>query len=269
MPFMLALIATNAAYGAPPVLYWSQFGLPPLIGHVNLDGSDRVTLPQTTRTVGMETLDATRHVYWIDDNVRAIMRANSDFTGVVPLVTGLSSPSGNVALDPAADLIFWSNAGSRTIGRANLSGGQILGTFSASGNGPDDLATDPVHQLLYWGNHSGEVMRSNYDGTGQVMLLNLVSDSSVPGATGLDLDLAAGKMYLSQPNSHRILRANLDGTGLETVLNVPERPFGMELFDGRMYWADLDGGRLRSANLDGTDVITGFLQSFRSIPIGP
>jgi hypothetical protein len=236
-------------------LYWSQFGSPSLVGHVNLDGSGSVTA-LTGRSLGMETLDSTRQVYWADNITETIMRANADFSGVTTLVTGLVVPSHlNLALDPDANLMFWSNANAGTIGRASLGGGPIISTFASLGGYPDDIAVDPHHRLLYWTDQTGEVVRSQYDGSSQVVLMKLGTHLG-SGASGLDLDLSAGKMYMSVPNQNVIVRANLDGTGLETLLSTSERPFGMELFNGRMYWADLDGGRLRSANVDGSGLTT-------------
>jgi hypothetical protein len=236
-------------------LYWSQFGSPSLVGHVNLDGSGSVTAP-TGKSMGMETLDSTRQVYWADNSAETIVRANADFSGVTTLVTGLGIPNHlNLALDPDANLMFWSNADAGTIGRASLGGGPIIGTFTSLGEDPDDIAVDPHHRLLYWTDQTGEVVRSQYDGSSQVVLLKLGTYLG-SGAVGLDLDLSAGKMYLAVANQHVIDRANLDGTGLETLLSTSERPFGMELFNGRMYWADLDGGRLRSANVDGSGLTT-------------
>jgi hypothetical protein len=226
------------------------------IGHVRLDGGGEITLPQANAVFGMETVNATRQIYWIDNGAASIKRANADFSGVTTIVTGLGGGNHlNLALAPAANLIFWSNADGGSISRANLSGGPIIGTFASPGAFPDDLAVDTANQRLYWETQSGEVVRSSYDGSGQVTLMNLGA-SLGSGGSGLYLDLVAHKMYLSVPNQRSILRANLDGTGLETVLSTSERPFGMELSDGRMYWTDLDGGRLRSANIDGSDVTT-------------
>ena len=112
-----------------------------------------------------------------------------------PLVTGLGPGNQlNLAIDPSADLIFWSNPEAGTIGRAHLSGGPVLGTFASPGSFPDDLAVDPVNGLLYWTLQSGEVMRSRYDGSEQVLLTRLGTTLG-SGAVGLDLDLQAGKMY--------------------------------------------------------------------------
>lgn len=251
---MLALC--TPALSSAQQLFWSQFGSQvgsvSQLGRMNLDGSGSITLVQSNEVAGMETLSATRQVYWIDNGAAAIMRANADFSGVTRLVAGLGGGNHlNLALDPAADLIFWSNSERGTIGRANLRGGPILGTFASAGGYPDDLALDPTNQLLYWSTQRGGVFRSHYDGSGQIELMTF-GTSLGSGASGLALDLVAGTMYLSIPNDHRIVRANLDGTGVQTVLATTERPFGMELFNGRMYWADLDDGRLRSANLDGT-----------------
>jgi hypothetical protein len=249
-------ICLPAALSRAQQLYWSQFGTPRQVGHVSLNGTGSVTLIQTDQVLGMETLDATQKVYWADNDAATIVRANADFSGVTTLVTGLGAQSHlNLALDPAANLIFWSNSGAGTIGRASLSGGPIIGTFTSPGSYPDDLAVDPIHQLLYWCVQTGQVFRSNYDGTGQVTLFS-VGPELGQGASGLDLDLPGGKIYLSIPNQNRIVRATLDGSGSQTVVSTPERPFGMELYNGHIYWTDLDGGRLRSANLDGSDVTT-------------
>jgi hypothetical protein len=236
-------------------LYWSQFGTPSQVGCVNFNGSGKVTM-QTGMSFGMETLDSTRQVYWIERDMGTIVRANADFSGITTIVSGLGNFSHlNLVLDPDANLMFWSNSSAGTIGWASLQGGPVIGTFASPGRFPDDLAVDTNHQLLYWTTQTGEVVRSQYDGSGQTVIMTLGTSLST-GSSGLDLDLSAGKMYMTIPNQKKIVRANLDGTGLETILSTTERPFGMELFNGRMYWTDLDGGSLRSANIDGSGVTT-------------
>jgi len=231
-------------------LYWSQFGTPRQLGRVALDGTGVSVLVQANRPLGMEALDSTRHIFWIDQEAASIRRANADFTGSTTIVSGLGSPNHlNLAIDEAANLVFWSNSDTHTIGRAPLSGGPVIGTFPSPASYPDDLAVDPANQKLYWTTQFDGVNRSNYDGSDQSLVLSTPSW----GPSGLDLDLVAGKMYLAVPNQSRILSANLDGTGAQTILTLPHRPFGMELFGGRMYWADLDGGTLNSAKLDGSD----------------
>jgi DNA-binding beta-propeller fold protein YncE len=239
--------------GDIPRLYWSAVAQ---VGYANLDGSGGVIVPQPNFALGVTTLDATQQVYWIDGMGRGtIMRANADFSAATPLIS-LGTSASNLALDTQANLIFWTGVDNATINRASLTDGSALGTFNSPGRYPDDLAVDPLHQLLYWTTQTGEVVRSQYDGSNQTILMQL-GTSLYTGACGLDLDLAAGKMYLASTNQYAVVRANLDGTGMETVLSLgAERPFGMALFGGRMYWADLDGGRIRSATLNGSDVTT-------------
>jgi hypothetical protein len=119
------------------------------------------------------------------------------------------------------------------------------------------MAVDVSAEKLYWAESRGIVRYITYDkGEGSVLLT--LGDANGAGATGIDLDLAAHKMYLAVPSRHSIMRANLDGTGLETVLSLPasEMPYGMAVFDDRIYWADRSGGSIRSASSDGSDLRT-------------
>jgi DNA-binding beta-propeller fold protein YncE len=82
-------------------------------------------------------------------------------------------------------------------------------------------------------------------------------------AFGIDLDLANGKMYLTDTggfdgigSTPSISRANLDGSGLEFLL-MGGRPtdIALDLPNGKMYWTDYAGTEnVFSANLDGSGV---------------
>ena len=60
----------------------------------------------------------------------------------------------------------------------------------------------------------------------------------------IGLDLADGRIYWADRDTHKIQRRRLDGTGgIEDLFNVsdgPDRPHGIDLVlsEGMIYWAD-------------------------------
>ncbi len=143
-----------------------------------------------------------------------IQRANLDGTGIIDLLTGLSTPQG-VALDLPRGKMYWADT-TDGIFMANLdgtnkvpvpiSGSTDLGALQA-------IAVDPIAQKIYWTDQggAGKLKRANLDGT---MSEDLVSGLSNPRE--VEVDLANGKVYWT--TAGKIERANLDGTGREDVV---------------------------------------------------
>jgi sugar lactone lactonase YvrE len=69
-----------------------------------------------------------------------------------------------------------------------------------------------VGQKIYWGYQSGELMRRNVDGSGDVEVLF----TGLGAPDGIALDVAAGKIYFAANGN--MMRANMDGTGTPEVL---------------------------------------------------
>jgi hypothetical protein len=124
---------------------------------------------------GRIAVDA-NHVYWTNNDTKAIGRAKLDGSGVdQSFITTLGSP-GSLAVD--ADHVYWVNSNiapdfSGAIGRANLDGSGVeqVFTFSpaagASPTFPAGLAVDAGH--IYWADFAnGTVVRSTLDGTTDV-----------------------------------------------------------------------------------------------------
>ncbi len=177
-----------------------------------------------------------------------------------------------IAVAPSLGQIFWSDLKTNTIRRANLDGtGEVVLLSGRSESVIDDagrfasltdVAVDAAGGTLYWGNVSeGAIQRANLDGSGVETVV-----SGLSGPTGIDLDLAAGKIYwtdLGETAAERTIeRANLDGSGVETVLAGLPLPqdVAVDPGAGHVYWTNPDDGVIRRANLDGssvTDVLTG------------
>ena len=204
----------------------------------------------------MATNDLSRQVYWLE-GAGLVTNSSADLSNPHALTVPTANGILNLAIDPAADIVLWTGYSPPSIRRARLSDGTSLGSISlTSGQTPDDIAVDPTSRKVYWTDIYGGITRANYDGTSQEPLVP--AGALGTGSAGIALDLSAGKMYLSYPNSDTITRRNLGGTGVETVLSLgaTEHPIGLELYAGRMYWCDNDNGRLRSATTGGADAKT-------------
>ena len=171
-----------------------------------------------------------------------------------------------------------------TLGRLfflDLSGGRILSsnpdgsdlkTILTEGRRlPDGVVVDVEAGHLYWTNmgnpnaNDGSIERSNLDGKN---LAAIVPVGGTHTPKQLQLDKANGKLYWSDREGMRIMRANLDGSGLETLVDTSQgdaRPgkdgkkwcvgIALDVIGGKIYWTqkgpDNAGlGRIFRTNLE-------------------
>ena len=123
------------------------------------------------------------HVYWANNGMGTIGRANLDGTGACQsFITGASEPRG-VAVD--AGHVYWANLFAGTIGRANLDGTGANQSFITGASGPFMVAVDSNY--VYWANFStGTIGRANLDGTGANQ--SFISGASQPFGVAVDAD---------------------------------------------------------------------------------
>jgi len=135
---------------------------------------------------------------------------------------------------------------------------------------PDGLAIDAAAGHLYWTNmgnlkaNDGSILRSDLDGKHMTAIIP-------PGATftpkQLQIDKLNGKLYWSDREGMRVMRANLDGSNIETLVDTSEgdaRPgadarkwcvgIAVDPVDGKFYWTQKGGdnageGRVFRANV--------------------
>jgi hypothetical protein len=116
----------------------------------------------------------------------------------------------------------------------NLGAGQIL-SINPDGSGkkvlasgsplPDGIVVDVDAGHIYWTNmgvpskNDGYIERADLDGANRKTIVP-------PGATftpkQLHLEKASGKLYWSDREGMRVMRANLDGSGIETLVQTGE-----------------------------------------------
>ncbi len=197
-------------------------------------------------------------IYWTDDGIGNIQRANLDGTGVQTLVTGLSNPRG-LDLNISSSKMYWTayDRGGK-IQRANLDGTGVEDLVTGLSS-VEALVLDTVTGKIYWTDRGRDkIQRANLDGSA-------VDDfvTGIPEPVGLALDPGAGKIYWSDLGTDKIQRANLDGSGVEDLITTGlVAPFGLAIDLGvsKIYWADWGASKIGRANLNGTgveDLVTG------------
>lgn len=118
----------------------------------------------------------------------------------------------------------------------------------------------PVHQPnalgdiqpeIYWYS-SGVMQRIALDGTQRETLI-----SDIPDGWGLDVSVAAGKVYWADRLAGRIQRANLDGSSLEVIATGLGQPHDIVIDApaGHVYWSDTDIDKIQRADLDGANIV--------------
>jgi sugar lactone lactonase YvrE len=136
---------------------------------------------------------------------------------------------------------------------------------------PDGLAVDATAGHLYWTNmgnlkkEDGSILRSDLDGKNVVTIVP-------PGGTftpkQLQLEKKSGKLYWSDREGMRVMRANLDGSKIETLVDSSEgdpRPgsdqkkwcvgMAVDAEGGKFYWTqkgddNAGQGRIFRANIE-------------------
>ena len=88
---------------------------------------------------------------------------------------------------------------------------------------PDGIAVDPIAGYLYWSNmgavaaDDGSIERMRLDGRG---LTTIVPPGGTFTAKQLTVEPSEGKLYWSDREGMRVMRANLDGSGIETIVET-------------------------------------------------
>src|SRR6267154_3169166 len=121
-------------------------------------------------------------------------------------------------------LFFLDVAGGRVLS-ANPDGSDLKTIVEEGRKIPDGLVVDSAAGHMYWTNmgnpkaNDGSILRSDLDGKHITTIIP-------PGGTftpkQIQIDKVNGKLYWSDREGMRVMRANLDGSNIETLVDTSE-----------------------------------------------
>ncbi|XP_046889655.1 low-density lipoprotein receptor-related protein 5 isoform X1 [Hypomesus transpacificus] len=177
------------------------------------------------------------HVYWTDDEVKAIRRARIDGSEAQTLVTTEVNHPDGIAVDWVARNLYWTDTGTDRIEVTRLNGTSRRILISENLEEPRAIVLDPVNGYMYWTDwgENPKIERATLDGSERLVLLN----SSLGWPNGLALDHAAGKLYWGDAKTDKIEVMNVDGSDRRVLLEdkLPHI-FGFTLLGDFIYWTD-------------------------------
>src|ERR1700735_5160183 len=167
--------------------------------------------------------------------------------------------------------LFFLSASSGQVFSANPDGSDLRVIVSEGRRIPDGIVVDAAAGHLYWTNmgnptvNDGSIERSDFDGNN---LTHIVPPGGTFTPKQLQLDRKNRKLYWSDREGMRTMRANLDGSNIETLVDTSEgdaRPgkdakkwcvgIALDVERGKFYWTQkgpekAGHGRIFRANLE-------------------
>lgn len=167
--------------------------------------------------------------------------------------------------------LFFLDLGAGRVLSANPDGSELKVVIEEGRKFPDGLAIDAAAGHLYWTNmgnfkaNDGSILRSDLDGS---HVVTIVPSGGTFTPKQLQLDKVSRKLYWSDREGMRVMRANFDGSEIETLVDTSqgdERPgadarkwcvgIAVDPTGGKFYWTqkggdNAGGGRICRANID-------------------
>src|SRR6202051_323180 len=172
---------------------------------------------------------------------------------------------------PRSGRLFFLSASSGQVLSANPDGSDLKVIVSEGRRIPDGIVVDTEAGHLYWPNmgnpnaNDGSIERADIDGNNTS---HIVRNGGTFTPKQLQLDRKNRKLYWSDREGMRIMRANLDGSNIETLVDTSEgdaRPgkdakkwcvgIALDVERGKVYWTQkgpekAGQGRIFRANLE-------------------
>jgi DNA-binding beta-propeller fold protein YncE len=161
-----------------------------------------------------------------------------------------------------------SGSGGGRVLSANDDGSDLKVVLGGRNTGPDGIVVDVASKKIYWTNmgsvsaNDGTIERSDLDGGN---LTTIVPKAGTWTPKQLKLDATHGKLYWSDREGMRIMRANIDGSNIETLVETAQGDaarkdatnwcvgIALDIDGGKVYWTQKGSGgngRIFRANLE-------------------
>jgi DNA-binding beta-propeller fold protein YncE len=173
-------------------------------------------------------------------------------------------------MSPTTGRLFFLDLSAGRVLTASPDGSDLKTIVSEGRRLPDGIVVDTAAGHLYWTNmgnpkaNDGSIERADLDGTN---LTNIVPPGGTFTPKQLQLDAKNRKLYWSDREGMRIMRANLDGSRIETLVETGHGEedrkdarkwcvgIAVDVKGGRVYWTQkghekAGEGRIFRANLE-------------------
>ena len=137
-------------------------------------------------------------------------------------ITSTPINAGTDRSTPSGRLFFLDNGAGRVL-TANPGGSDLRTLIGEGREGPDEVVVAAAAGHIYWTNmgnlkeNDGAILRSDLDGKNMITIVP-------PGGTftpkQIKLEKKSGKLYWSDREGMRVMRANLDGSKIETLVDT-------------------------------------------------
>jgi DNA-binding beta-propeller fold protein YncE len=185
-------------------------------------------------------------------------------------ITSTTINAGADKSTPSGRLFFLDIGGGRVLS-ANPDGSDLKTIINEGRKFPDGLVVDAAAGHIYWTNmgnfkkNDGSIFRSDLDGKN---LITIVPPGGTFTPKQMHLEKKSGKLYWSDREGMRVMRANLDGSKVETLVNTSHgdpRPgpdarkwcvgIAVDTEGGKFYWTqkgpdNAGEGRISRANIE-------------------
>jgi hypothetical protein len=169
---------------------------------------------------------------------------------------------------PAGRIFYLDIASGGRVLSANADGSDVQVISKSRASGPDGIVIDPAGKHIYWTTmgavsvNDGTIERTDLDG-GNPMTIVPRGGTFTPKQ--LKLDRAHGKLYWSDREGLRVMRANLDGSNIETLVETAQGDdarrdarnwcvgIALDVERGKVYWTQKGSGgngRILRASLE-------------------
>jgi sugar lactone lactonase YvrE len=138
------------------------------------------------------------------------------------LIAALAFAAASTGQPPAGRIYFLDIKAGRVLS-ANSDGSDLKVLLDTHKTGPDGIAIDPAGRHIYWTNmgrpsdNDGSIERMDLDGRN---LTTIVPAGGTFTPKQLKLDARNRKLYWSDREGMRVMRANLDGSNVETLIET-------------------------------------------------